>query len=134
MKLRGTCLSVLCVAAIAVACSDPATSPENHRPVLLSVRAFPGVARANDSVLVVCQAMDADNDTLVYDWITDGRLRVQGAIEGHPYLYNTQESFMVFYPVPGVVDIPVDTVWVEVSARDRRGMSATQVVTFVIRV
>jgi len=115
------------------ACADPATSPQNHEPVIFSLMAFPEVARASDSILVVCQAMDADSDTLVYDWITDGRLRIRGAIEGEYSLYNTRESFMVFYPVPTVVHAPVDTPWVQVFARDRRGMSEQQVIRFVIR-
>lgn len=114
------------------ACDDPPTSPQNGRPVILSLVAFPEFASASDSILVVCQATDPDNDTLVYDWITDGSLRVRGAIGGEHSLYNTHESFMVFYPVPEVVHAPVDTLWVQCFARDRRGMSAARVVTFIV--
>ena len=79
------------------ACSDPATSPpQNHRPVILSLVAFPEFACESDSILVVCQATDPDNDTLVYDWITDGALKIQGALEGQNVLFNTHESFRVF--------------------------------------
>ncbi len=131
MKLRPGRWATLCAAVIAAGCSDPATSPQNHRPVMLSLTAFPEIVGASDSVLVVCQAMDPDNDTLVYDWITDGRLRIRGALEGEHCLYNTRENFMVFYP--DYIYAPVDTPWVQVFARDRRGMSAAQVVNFVIR-
>ena len=108
-----------------------ATPPQNGRPAILSLTAFPDVASLSDSILVVCQATDPDNDTLVYDWITDGRLNIQGARERNHWLYNTRESFRVFYP--NVIYAPVDTVWVQCFARDGRGMSAAQVVTFVIR-
>jgi len=136
MNLRTLVAPILGLFAVILAlgaCADPATSPQNHRPVIFSLVAFPEVASASDSILVVCQAMDADCDTLVYDWITDGSLRIRDAREGEHWLYNTRESFMVFYPVPEVVHVPVDTVWVQCFARDGRGMSAAQVVTFVIR-
>ena len=113
------------------ACSDPASPPQNRSPVILSLVAFPEVVSASDSVLVACQAMDADSDTLVYDWITDSRLRLQGVRHGQHSLYNTHESFMIFYP--DVIYAPVDTAWIQCFARDRRGMSAAQIVHVVIR-
>jgi hypothetical protein len=136
MNLRTLVAPVLGFFAVILAlgaCADTPTSPQNHRPVILSLAAFPEVARASDSILVVCQAVDADSDTLVYDWITDGRLRIRDARKGEHSLYNTRESFMVLYPVPTVVHVPVDTPWVQVFARDRRGMSAQQVVRFIVR-
>lgn len=130
MKLGGGWWATLWAAAVTAACTDPAKPPQNSSPVILSLTAFPGVACLGDSVLVVCQATDPDNDTLVYDWITDGRLNLRGVREGQHWLYNTHESFQVFYP--NVIYSPVDTAWVQCFARDRRGMSTAQVVHFVI--
>lgn len=131
MKLGGVWWATLWAAAIAASCAeDPATPPQNGSPVILSLTAFPGVACLGDSILVVCQATDPDNDTLVYDWITDGRLKLRGVPEGLHFVYNTHESFQVFYP--DYIYAPVDTAWVQCFARDRRGMSAAQVITFVI--
>ena len=134
MNLRTLVAPVLGLFAVALAlgaCADPATPPQNRGPVIFSLVAFPEVASASDSILVACQAMDPDCDTLVYDWITDGRLRIKGAREGEHWLYNTHESFRVFYP--GAILAPVDTVWVQCFARDRRGMSEAQVVNVVVR-
>jgi hypothetical protein len=98
--------------------------------VILSLTAFPEGLCGSDSILVVCQATDPDNDTLVYDWFTDGRLKIRGG-EGWDWLYNTHESFHVFYP--NVIHAPVDTAWVQCIARDRRGGESTpQIITFVI--
>jgi hypothetical protein len=134
MKIRGDRWAALLLAAIAAACASPGTSPDptsgNRRPVILHLAAFPEVTFATDSVLVVCQAMDPDCDTLVYDWITDARMRIKGARDGEYSLYNTFESFQVFYPA---VHGPADTAWVQCFARDRRGKSAQQVIVFVIR-
>jgi hypothetical protein len=130
MKLGGGWWAALWAAAITASCADPATTPQNRTPVILSLKAFPEGLCESDSILVVCQATDPDNDTLVYDWITDARLKIQGVRDGQGWLYNTHESFHVFYP--NVIYAPVDTAWVQCFARDGRGMSAAQVITFVI--
>jgi len=75
--------------------------------------------------------MDPDGDRLVYDWITDGRLRIRDARPGDHSLYNTQANSMVFYP--DFVTSPPDTPWVQCFARDGRGMSDNRIVTFIVR-
>ncbi len=132
MKLGSGWWALLLAAAIAASCAeDPATRPQNGRPVILALTAFPEDLCGSDSILVVCQATDPDNDTLGYDWFTDGRLKIRGVPEGLHFDYNTHEPFQVFYP--DILHAPVDTVWVQCIARDRLGMpSKAEVIHFVI--
>jgi hypothetical protein len=103
----------------------------NHRPHISSVTVFPNVITRADSVTVTVVARDADEDILVYDWITDGRLRIRGAIPSDHSLYNTSTNSMVFYPeyTPSLPDTP----WVNCSARDGRGASDSRTVRFIVR-
>ncbi len=72
---------------LSIQCSDNnPLKPENHDPVIRSLTAFPAVIGLTDSVVVICNAVDPDGDTLVYDWISDGRLIVQGAIPSEHFL------------------------------------------------
>ena len=118
-----------------MSCNDkPVNSeePQNHNPVIFSLLAFPDTIGPTDSVIVVCNAMDPDGDTLVYDWITDSRLRIKGALVGDHSLYHTHESYRIFYPTP-FVNNPVDTPWVQCFARDVRGKSANGILNLIVR-
>jgi len=110
-------------------CKNP-TKPENHAPLILSLKVFPEVINLSDSVIVICEAKDIDGDTLVYDWITDSRLRIKGS--QYSWLYHTSENTRIFYPTSSV-NLPVDTVWVQCGVRDVKGGSDRQVIRFVVK-
>ena len=102
----------------------PAT---NHRPIIMSLAAVPDSIGQYDSSLVTCSAHDPDGDVLVYDWITDARLRISGTRPNQYWLYNTLSPTRAFYP--GTIGSTVlDTGWVQCFARDGRGMSASRTV------
>jgi hypothetical protein len=122
-------VAVLAIGAALGSCKN-GTGPEDRAPVLISVTVFPTSIGQNDSALVVCNAYDPDADVLVYDWVTDGRLRLQGALPGAHDEYNTSSNSIRVYP--NRVSSPIDTAWVQCTARDGRGMSATKVVTVIV--
>lgn len=100
--------------------------------VISSLTAFPRIIGPADSVTVTCIASDPDGDTLVYDWISDGRTSIQGTFDWQHSLYNTFENFRVVYP-KNINNIPVDTLWVQCFARDRKGMSDNEIVLFILK-
>jgi hypothetical protein len=129
---RRTLVVTLSLALGAGACGEGLpVNVVNRRPVILSVTVFPSVISPTDSAIVVCNAMDPDADPLVYDWVTDSRLRFKGGLATDRSRYNTYDNAQVVYP--DYVKAPVDTPWVECSARDRRGKSASRIVTFIVR-
>ncbi|MCU7494017.1 MAG: hypothetical protein HF314_02755 [Ignavibacteria bacterium] len=117
-----------------LSCSDPVKpeKPENHRPQISSVTVVPKVVSPSDSVVITCYASDPDKDTLVYDWITDGRLHIKGTSDREHSLYNTFENSHVFYP-NNWRNVDLDTPWVQCFARDRRGMSDAVLVQFIMK-
>jgi hypothetical protein len=68
--------------------------------------------------LVVCNATDPDGDPLLYDWITDARLRIKDA-PGKVYLFGSHSNTQRFYI--GILSGPVDTGRVECTVRDLDG-------------
>lgn len=104
---------------------------ENHRPEILSLVVFPEVIGPKDSVIVICEAIDPDGDTLVYDWITDGRVKIKGAHANDHWLYHTYQNSRVFYPKDNI-NLPIDTLWIQSFARDGKGKSANGIVLFVV--
>lgn len=104
---------------------------ENHRPEILSLIVFPEVIGLNDSIIVICEAIDPDGDTLVYDWVTDGRVKIKGAFADEHWLYHTYQNSRVFYPKNNV-NLPIDTLWIQSFARDGKGKSADGIVFFVV--
>jgi hypothetical protein len=131
--MKRPALATLLTGLVAVglgACDDknPVIPPQDQDPVIDSVRVFPTSIGRADSVVVICNATDPDGDPLVYDWETDGRLTIKGSAS--PYRYNTFSNAQIFYP--NVVNSPLDTAWVECSARDRRGGSDARVIRFEI--
>lgn len=85
-----------------------------------------------DSAVVICEAMDPDADTLVYDWLTSGSVRLQTPLGRDVEETNTYPNFQVVYPDTTAIHNPIDTAWVQCSARDRRGKSATMLVYLTI--
>ncbi|MBI5661450.1 MAG: hypothetical protein HZC46_04810, partial [Ignavibacterium album] len=78
-----------------------------------------------------CNATDPDGDTLVYDWITDARLRINGANPPDDRsLFNTFENSRIFYPTT----LAIDTVWVQCFARDRKGKSDAKLIIFNVTI
>ena len=112
-------------------CNDNPAIPEDQRPIILSLTIFPQIIAMGDSAIVVCNAMDPDADTLVYDWISDGRVRIKGIPTYDHSEYNTFENYLTIYPTH-VATAPYDTLWVQCFARDRKGKSASGIVTAVV--
>lgn len=123
---------LITIILLAFNCNDnPVDSkPENQRPIIFSLTVFPDVIRMQDSAIVICNAMDPDADTLVYDWITDGRLKIKGALSGDNSLFNTLENSRIFYP--NQTQYFYDTVWVQCFARDRKGKSDSKLIIFTV--
>lgn len=106
------------------------TNDHDARPVIISLSASPDSIGPADSTRVTCRAFDLDDD-LVYDWFTDARLTISGNPFDQNFLYNTSGNSLVFYPGPGSPHT-VDTAWVECSARDGRGKSASRIVNVIV--
>jgi hypothetical protein len=124
-------LSVLtAVLALAIpACQMGRTG--NRQPAISSLTAYPDSMGPSDSTHVICIATDPDRDVLVYDWITDARLLIQGAPARDNTLYNTASNTHVFYPGSASLGV-IDTGWVQCFARDGRGMSDARTVRILI--
>jgi hypothetical protein len=84
-----------------------------------------------DSTVVVCAAYDPDGDRLVYDWITDARLKIKGNPPNYYRYFNAFSDSMTFYPGPAMV-YPTDTAWVQCFARDGRGMSDARIINILV--
>lgn len=113
-------LGILLLFAVAGvgACQEFPTKPLNRNPSINSVTAFPTRIGQGDSLLVTVLASDPDGDTLVYDWYTDGRMRIKDAHLGI-YRFNTLDPTQVFYRSTSV---PVDSVaYISCYVRDGRG-------------
>lgn len=112
-------------------CSENLVNSENNAPIIFSLTAFPEVIEPADSVIIICNAMDPDGDTLVYDWITDGRVKIKGANDFDHFLYNTYENSRIVYPKN--LNLLPDTLWVQCFARDVKGKSANSIVLFIVK-
>lgn len=112
-------------------CDDASpVQPQNNSPEILSLDVFPNVIGPSDSVIVICEAIDPDGDTLVYDWITDARVRIKGS--QYFWLYHTSENTRIFYPT-NINNVPVDTLWVQCIVRDVKGGSTDGLVLFMVK-
>jgi len=108
--------------------------PENREPVIFSLVAFPEIIKPNDSLIVICNAYDPDGDTLVYDWYTDGTIRIKGAREYEHALFNTHANSQIFYaPDSQFVSAPQDTFWVGCAARDGKGGQDYRTIYFIVK-
>ncbi len=117
-----------------ICCDDNPVKSENRNPVILSLTAFPDTIGPSDSAIVICNAMDPDGDTLVYDWYSNGKLRIKGAPTFNDWnLYNTFENWIIIYP-KNLNNIPIDTLWIECQARDGKGGgSISEQITIILK-
>ena len=101
---------VMSIILLFVSCEDNSVKPENqnHRPVIFSLSVFPNIIGPQDSAIVICNAYDPDGDTLVYDWISDGKSKIKGTLFDELFLYNTYENYRVVYP-KNLNSIPINT-------------------------
>jgi hypothetical protein len=106
--------------------------PPNHSPVIDDLIAFPDTIAPSDSTVVMCSATDPDGDSLVYDWLTDARLIIQGAHAGNSYLNNQPSPRRAFYNanLPNPIN---DSAWVYCDVRDLRGGGADRHVFIILR-
>jgi hypothetical protein len=130
LELHIVVIGALVVAVVGACRSSVTPVPPytNRSPHILSVTVFPSELGPTDSVVVICNAIDPDADTLVYDWDTDGKLHISGANGNEPFLYNTSSNAQVFYP-SGFATLP-DTAWVHCVARDGKGGEEGRLVLF----
>jgi hypothetical protein len=106
--------------------------PQNNSPEILSLDVFPDVVKPSDSLIVICEAIDPDGDTLVYDWITSGVVRIKGS--NYHRLYHTSENTRIFYAPDSLhVSAPQDTFWIQCFARDVKGGSVAGIVLFIVK-
>lgn len=118
---------------ININCDDNPVKPENHSPEILSLDVFPEVIGPLDSVIVICDAIDPDDDTLVYDWYTTGVVRIKGWDPNYPALYNTYENTRIFYAPDSMhVSAPQDTFRIQCAVRDRIGGMDVETVYFIV--
>src|SRR5690349_14776426 len=119
-RFRRCIMPSLLLAAGIAACGhdDDPIKPVNHNPVIFSLTVFPTAMGPQDSAIIVCNAMDPDAYTLLYDWITDADLRIKGSQSG-VYLFNSLENSQVLYY--GAPNAPLDTAYIECTVHDRRG-------------
>lgn len=138
MKLSSMFVAfAICMLLLIGSCEDnPANNgkTQNRNPVMFSLTVFPEVVDTSDSLVVICNAMDPDADTLVYDWYTSGVVRIKGVPPGFPpELYNTFENSRIFYaPDSSHVSALQDTFRVECAARDRKGGMDVKKVAFIV--
>lgn len=118
-KVHQLLLTVTLFATVIGACggSHP-TKPVNHSPQISKIYLFPGTMRSTDSTIVIVTASDPDGDSLVYDFVTDGRLRLKDAPRVG-YIYDSPRNWQIFYR--GTVAAPYDTALVWCYTRDLRG-------------
>jgi len=103
--------------------------PQNNSPQILSLIVFPSTVRPMDSLIVICDAIDPDEDTLVYDLITGGQVKIKCTNEFH--LYNTSENSHIFY-APDSILVPVDSFGVQCAVRDIKGGIDMEMVFFKV--
>ncbi len=113
-------------------CKDDPVRAENQKPIILSLTVFPNVIGSTDSVIVICNAMDPDGDTLVYDWVTDGKSKIKGVNTDEHWLYHTYDNSRVFYP-KNLNSISVDTLWIQCFARDGKGKSDNGLISYILK-
>jgi hypothetical protein len=131
VKRKGRLLLLIAALSLAVAaCQKSPVVPVNHSPIMTSLTVFPTDIGVSDSAVVTCLATDPDGDTLVYDWLTGGRLRINGGSSYSPYKYNTFNNAEKFYP--DYTPARLETVWVNCTVRDRLGGAVARTIAFTV--
>jgi hypothetical protein len=98
--MKRNVVGLLALTALAVgiaACKAYPTRPENRRPTISSVVAFPTTIGLGDSTLITVFATDPDGDSLFYDWEAYNGLRIKDDPYDDGVLYNTSSRSRVFY-------------------------------------
>jgi len=113
------------VAALLIYCSAgnnngvaPAVNVENSEPVIQSITLIPEAVRLGESCLVRCEASDADNDQLEYEW----EPLVGGSIAG--------SGSEVFYTSAGCCSEP----YIQVTVKDSKGATISEQFKVPLRV
>ena len=109
--------------------SSVAPIPVNHPPLISSITLFPLSIGPSDSAIVVCTATDPDGDTLVYDWISSGGLRLKDAPRGG-YIFSSPRNSQIFYS--DTLRAPIDTSFIRCYTRDQRGGQDGRLVLLVL--
>ena len=141
MSSRRSTVSALCISLASAgclaavlgigACREYPTRSVYRRPTISSVTVFPTVIGQGDSAIVTVFATDPDGDPLVYDWMTDGRLIIQGGHSGGSYLFHTASNSRVFYRS---TSLPYnDSSWVWCTVSDVRGGADSRRVLVLLR-
>ena len=116
-------------------CKDNTIQPkfnETRNPVILSLSVFPKFVKPNDSLIVICNAMDPDADTLVYDWYSLTGAKIKGT--WLPALFNTHENSQIFYAPDSLYgSAQQDTFRIECAARDGKGGQVSEHVYFIVK-
>lgn len=117
------CSVSLAGSVLGAACKKQPTGfilPPNNPPAMDSLIASPSTLGAGESTMVRAYATDPDGDRLVYDWFTDSRLKINGALPWDNSLFNTDSSWRGVHnaDLPNRIN---DTAWVRVRARDGKG-------------
>ena len=121
---------ILALGAGLAACGDDdPVKPVNHAPVIQSLTAFPTALGPGDSTLVTCLAVDADGDSLLYDWVTDARLVIKGNDPTDHELYDSRSNTHVFYHGASSA---FDSAWVECNVHDSKAANAVRMVTILV--
>lgn len=103
--------------------------PHNHSPTISAVTLFPSSVGVSDSAFVQLSATDLDGDTLVYDWIGDGKVRLKDAPR-IAYIFSSPRNFQTFYYASARA--PLDTSWIQCYVRDQRGGQDGRLVALII--
>ena len=125
---RRALLAMLAFAGISACSDDHPSKPIDRSPFVRSFTASPDSLGPRDTALVVCDAVDPDGDPLYFDWITDARLRIQGA-PGGVYLFNSRSGSQRFYI--GHLRGSIDTGWVECTVRNLGGADQRRLFMFL---
>lgn len=124
---------LMTIILLIINCQNNPVKPENYSPVIFYLVAFPDVVKPNDSLIVICNAYDPEDDTLVYDWYTSGVVRIKNGDPNFPALYNTYENAQIFYaPDSQFVSAPQDTFRIQCATRDRKGGMDVETIFFLV--
>jgi len=119
MKKMKRYIQLIIITLLIIKCNEETpTQYQNNSPEILSLNIFPSHVHPKDSFFVFCDAIDPDGDTLVYDWLQSGLLKIKGT--DWPYLYHQSENFQVFF-APDTIYAQLDTFWVKCGVRDVKG-------------
>ena len=100
--------------------------PQEHAPVIRSLRCFPSTIGPTDSAIVICDTFDQDGDSLQYDWVSDARVRLAGLPPGEAHVYGSRSNSQVVYY--GTPPTPSDTGFVQCVVNDFTGNSSGAII------